>query len=94
MSAVKERAVNTREGVRQIMGEVLETVSEAVAAELPSKSSMARSIQRERNRNDLPPLPQTLEQLGDIPDELKVRVGYVTSLYLSHHHHFISHDAL
>ena len=70
---LKLQAQNTRDSTRQILADVQDGLSQATVVSLPSKQSLTRSIQRERQRNNLPALPLTLGELGEIPQDLKVR---------------------
>ena len=70
---LKLQAQNTRDSTRQILADVQDGLSQATVVSLPSKQSLTRSVQRERQRNNLPALPLTLGELGEIPQDLKVR---------------------
>eukprot|EP00745_Piridium_sociabile_P002504 TRINITY_DN115166_c0_g1_i2.p1 TRINITY_DN115166_c0_g1~~TRINITY_DN115166_c0_g1_i2.p1 ORF type:complete len:266 (-),score=26.46 TRINITY_DN115166_c0_g1_i2:3-800(-) len=74
---LKLQAQNTRDSTRQILADVQDGLSQATVVSLPSKQSLTRSIQRERQRNNLHALPLTLGELGEIPQDLKVRCLFV-----------------
>ena len=61
---MKIQAKESRDATRQILADIHEGLSQATVTSLPSKQSMTRAIQRERQRNDLPALPASLADLG------------------------------
>ncbi len=70
VKAIRDRAASTQESTQQILGRMKESISEGTAAALPSQPSLKRMIQRQRNRNDRPPLPVNLYEL-EIPDDFQ-----------------------
>jgi hypothetical protein len=72
LNRMKTQAQTTRDATRQILADVHDGLSQAAVLSLPNKFSMTRSIQRQRQRNNLPRLPATLAELGEIPEDMKV----------------------
>ena len=65
------KANESQDSSHQILGETLQTVSESTAAKLPRLSSLKRTIQRQRVRQQAAPVqPTSLEQLS-LPEEYK-----------------------
>ncbi|KAK7111040.1 hypothetical protein V1264_014822 [Littorina saxatilis] len=80
LNRMKSQAHTTRDATRQILADVHDGLSQATVLSLPSKFSMTRSIQRQRQRNNLPRLPATLAELGQIPEDMKVLTDGTTFL--------------
>jgi hypothetical protein len=78
LEADKSQAQTTRDASRHILADVHDGLSQAAVVSLPSKFSMTMSIQRQQQRNNLPMLPATLAELGEIPEDMKVKLNEKT----------------
>ena len=75
VSRMKDQARNTRDSTRQILADTQEGLSETTIVSLPSKMCLVRTIQRQRQKDKQHPrLPTNLADLGDIPQDLKVKL--------------------
>lgn len=70
VNSVKQQAANTQESCQQLVSTAVVGVSSAVAARLPSKNTMKRTIRRIRQHEPTRANPTSLDDF-DVPDELK-----------------------
>lgn len=63
LTKIKSRAENYQENPQQIMATVLENVHSNISSLLPKKDSLRKVIQRKRKHDNIPPVPNNLENL-------------------------------
>ncbi|CAF1040298.1 unnamed protein product [Didymodactylos carnosus] len=66
---VRSRAVNTNESTQDVINNCLKNVSDQMVARIPDFKHIKRNIQRQRQKNDFPPIPHD-KNFNTIPAEL------------------------
>jgi len=70
---VRSRAINTNENTQNVIDNCLTNVSDQMVARLPNFKHIKRNIQRQRQRNDLPQIPQD-KNFTMIPTPLTITI--------------------
>ena len=75
-SGIKDSAITTIETTQQVLGTALVGVTEEAAAQLPSASTLGRSVRKWRQHHgDIPPIPADMASLVIPPEYMQIYDG-------------------